>query len=111
MWKVENSHVEELERLCDKFGDSLPPLTSFILPGGSRFVGYLHLARTVARRAERNLVSLLSLLEEEKRNYEALKYLNRLSDLFFILCRWALLKENKVAPLWVQEKTRRAKVS
>jgi cob(I)alamin adenosyltransferase len=64
----------------------LKPLESFVLPGGSELASWLHLARTVCRRAERVAVALAG---EEKVNPEALKYLNRLSDLFFVLSRVA----------------------
>jgi cob(I)alamin adenosyltransferase len=108
MWHVEQKHVTLLEQYCDKFGDGLPELTSFILPGGSKLAAYLHLARTVCRRAERSLVALLceerQNKDEEKLNPELLKYCNRLSDLLFILSRWALKQENREPILWVQGK-------
>jgi cob(I)alamin adenosyltransferase len=100
MWHVEQRHIDRLEALCDKFGEGLPELTSFILPGGSELVAFIHLARTVTRRAERSLV-LLS--ESEQVRPEILKYVNRLSDLFFNLARYTLKLQNKTAPLWVKE--------
>jgi cob(I)alamin adenosyltransferase len=78
------SQVKRLEAEIDRMNAELQPLTSFILPGGSTAAAYLHLARTIARRAER-LVSALA--AEEKINPEALKYLNRLSDHLFVLSR------------------------
>ena len=82
--RVVEAQVTWLEECIDGYNEALAPLTSFILPGGSRASSYLHLARTVARRAER-LVTALA--EEEQVNLEAVKYLNRLSDLFFVLGR------------------------
>jgi cob(I)alamin adenosyltransferase len=76
------AQVERLEREIDAMNAALRPLDSFILPGGTRAAAYLHLARTITRRAER-LVSELA--AGEKINPEALKYLNRLSDHLFVL--------------------------
>jgi cob(I)alamin adenosyltransferase len=104
MWKASESHTTKLEKLCDRYGDGLPELNSFILPGGSELSAFLHLARTVCRRAERSSVALL---EEEKINIKAITYLNRLSDLLFILSRWVLTKEGKTTPLWIKEKDRK----
>lgn len=80
------AQVERLEREIDAMNASLPPLDSFVLPGGSAAAAHLHLARTVVRRAER-LVSALA--EAEPVNPEAVKYLNRLSDHLFVLGRRA----------------------
>ncbi len=82
--RVLASQVKRLEAEIDRMNKELQPLNSFILPGGSAAAAYLHLARTIARRAER-LVSALA--AEEKVNPEALKYLNRLSDHLFVLSR------------------------
>jgi cob(I)alamin adenosyltransferase len=76
--------VKRLETEIDAINAELAPLNSFVLPGGSSAAAYLHLARTVARRAER-LVCALAV--EEKVNPEAIKYLNRLSDHLFVLSR------------------------
>jgi cob(I)alamin adenosyltransferase len=78
------SQVKRLETEIDRMNADLQPLNSFILPGGGAAAAYLHLARTIARRAER-LVAALAV--EEKINPEALKYLNRLSDHLFVLSR------------------------
>ncbi len=78
--------VEALERDIDRFEDSLPPLRQFILPGGTPAAAMLHLARTVARRAEREIVALSA---REPLNPELLKFVNRLSDLLFVLARAA----------------------
>jgi cob(I)alamin adenosyltransferase len=78
------SQVDRLEHEIDAMNVDLAPLTSFILPGGTALAAYLHLARTVARRAERLVVALA---EREPVNPEAVKYLNRLSDHLFVLGR------------------------
>ncbi len=106
MWKASAEHVKVLENLCDKYGDALPELTSFILPGGSRVASWCHLGRCVARRAERSIVTLASTAGESV-NPEAIKYINRISDLLFIFARWALSVEGKNAPLWQQARERK----
>jgi cob(I)alamin adenosyltransferase len=82
--RIVAAQVERLEREIDAMNETLRPLDSFILPGGTPAAAYLHLARTVTRRAER-LVSELA--RTEAVNPEALKYLNRLSDHLFVLGR------------------------
>lgn len=82
--RIHPSQVEYLEKRIDEVNADLAPLNSFILPGGSKTAAALHMARTVVRRAERTCVSLN---EETPLNPEAIKYLNRLSDLLFVLCR------------------------
>lgn len=82
---VQAKNVERLEQELDVFNATLPPLKEFILPGGGQAAAACHLARTVARRAERRLVTLAG--TEEGINPAALHYLNRLSDLLFVLCR------------------------
>src|SRR4051812_30884767 len=83
--RVVQAQVDRLEREIDDMNASLAPLTSFILPGGTPAAAYLHLARTVARRAERDISSLM---EQEAVNPTALKYANRLSDHLFVLARF-----------------------
>ena len=85
--RVEPAYVEWLEARCDEFNERLTPLRSFILPGGTPAVAQLHVARTVVRRAERTVWSALEAHEDV--NPLTAKYLNRLSDLMFILCRIA----------------------
>ncbi|MBG0821213.1 cob(I)yrinic acid a,c-diamide adenosyltransferase [Planomonospora sp. ID91781] len=85
--RVEASYVEWLEARCDEFNERLKPLRSFILPGGAPAVAQLHVARTVVRRAERTVWSALEAHEDV--NPLTATYLNRLSDLMFILCRIA----------------------
>lgn len=82
------AYVERLERWIDEETARLEPLRSFVLPGGTPAAAHLHLARTIARRAER-LVSELQLQERAALNPEVLKYLNRLSDLLFVFARVA----------------------
>jgi cob(I)alamin adenosyltransferase len=84
--RVDQERIDELERLCDRFNESLPELRSFVLPGGTPAAARLHVARTVCRRAERD--ALLASREAEL-NPLVLVYLNRLSDLLFILARAA----------------------
>jgi cob(I)alamin adenosyltransferase len=80
------AQVTALEAALDHYNAPMPPLTSFILPAGSALAAHLHLARTIVRRAERDAVTLNA---EEPVNAEAMKYLNRLSDLLFVLARYA----------------------
>lgn len=82
--RIQASQVERLEREIDALNAELKPLDSFILPGGMPCAAHLHLARTIARRAERLVVALAA---RETVNAEALKYLNRLSDHLFVLGR------------------------
>ncbi|WP_406637462.1 cob(I)yrinic acid a,c-diamide adenosyltransferase [Amycolatopsis sp. WGS_07] len=86
--RITEAYLERLEGWCDDFNERLPKLTSFILPGGTPGAAFLHQARTVARRAERSAWALME-AEPETSNPIAAKYLNRLSDLLFILARLA----------------------
>ena len=95
--RVNAKQVIKLEKNIDKFNADLKPLNSFILPGGSKVSSWLHLSRTVARRAERIVSSLSS---KEEINNQSLIYLNRLSDLLFVLGR--VMNENGLNDiLWV----------
>ncbi|MGR3433660.1 MAG: cob(I)yrinic acid a,c-diamide adenosyltransferase [Shimia sp.] len=91
------AQVARLEAEIDAMNDALEPLRSFILPGGSALSAHLHLCRTVARRAERLTVELATV---EAVNPEAVKYLNRLSDWFFVAARIAN-DDGKADVLWV----------
>lgn len=84
--RVQPAQSQRLEALIDRFNEPLGALTSFILPGGDTVAAHLHLARTITRRAER-LVSELLTVEPGATNAESLIYLNRLSDLLFVLAR------------------------
>ena len=95
--RVSLEMVENLEKNIDKFEDTLPPLTNFILPGGTHLAALTHFARTVTRRAETLLVQLS---EIEEINPNCLLYLNRLSDLFFVLSRELNKRENFEDIVW-----------
>jgi cob(I)alamin adenosyltransferase len=84
--RITHEQIESIERDCDRFNADLPDLTSFVLPGGSEAAARLQVARAVCRRAEREA---LEAAEELEINQRALVYLNRLSDLLFILARAA----------------------
>ena len=91
------AQVTRLESALDRFNDSLPPLKEFILPGGGPAAAACHLARTIARRAERRLWTLAAL---ESVNPPSLCYLNRLSDLLFVLARVLARHERGAEVLW-----------
>lgn len=84
--RIKAGQVSALETILDGLNEDLEPLTSFILPAGTALSAHLHMARTVVRRAERDAVALA---EVEAVNPEAVKYLNRLSDLLFVMARHA----------------------
>ena len=86
--RVTEGQVDALESAIDLYNARLEPLTSFILPGGSPLAASLHLARTITRRAERSTVALLR-AQPDTTSANAARYLNRLSDLLFVLCRVA----------------------
>jgi cob(I)alamin adenosyltransferase len=86
--RITEEYITRLEGWCDEFNEGLPKLDSFVLPGGTPGAAYLHVARTVARRAERSVWALLE-VDAERTNPLTAKYLNRLSDLLFILGRVA----------------------
>jgi cob(I)alamin adenosyltransferase len=93
--RVAQSQIDALESDCDRFNAELPELKSFVLPGGSEAAARLHVARAVCRRAERNV---LDASEQVELNPLVLVYLNRLSDLLFILARAANAGGDE--PLW-----------
>jgi cob(I)alamin adenosyltransferase len=84
--RVRADQVTGLETMLDAYNEALAPLDSFILPAGSALAAHLHMARTIVRRAERDAAALAA---QEAVNPEALRYLNRLSDLLFVLARHA----------------------
>jgi cob(I)alamin adenosyltransferase len=86
--RVTAAYVERLEAACDRFNEELAPLRSFVLPGGTPAAALLHQARTVARRAERSVWALMA-VDAARTNALTGHYLNRLSDLLFILARVA----------------------
>ncbi len=97
MFRVGEQEVKGLERLIDSCQKDLEPLNSFILPGGGKVGGFLHQARTVCRRAERDI---LRLSREEEVSPWPLTYVNRLSDLLFVLSRWVSHKLGEPEYLW-----------
>lgn len=99
---IEARHVTALEREIDEWNETLPELRSFVLPGGGMVAAYLHLARTVCRRAERHIVSLR---DAEPIGEHALPYVNRLSDALFVMSRHAARLYGESEPLWEPEKT------
>jgi cob(I)alamin adenosyltransferase len=86
--RIDQSYIDRLEAWCDEFNAPLPALNSFVLPGGTPLSALLHVARTVARRAERSAWLAVETHPDDISVLPA-KYLNRLSDLLFILCRVA----------------------
>jgi cob(I)alamin adenosyltransferase len=100
--RVQPTQAERLERAIDERNARLDPLTSFVLPGGTPSAAWCHLARTVCRRAERAVVTLM---RTEAVNSNVLVYLNRLSDLLFVLAR-TLNEQGKADVLWVPGKSR-----
>ena len=95
--RITDSDIEQLEREIDGMNTELPPLRSFVLPGGCRLNAELHLARTVCRRAERLTVALGRVEEVPP---EAVRYLNRLSDALFVWSRWASHRLGVAEWLW-----------
>ena len=95
--RIKDTQVFNLEKLIDKFNNKLEPLNSFVLPGGSEISCWLHVTRTVARRAER---SISKLSENSQVNKQSLMYINRLSDFLFVVSR--ITNDNgKKDVLWV----------
>ena len=86
--RVTAAYTERLETACDEYNESLPKLTSFIPPGGTAAAALLHQARVITRRAERSVWALMA-VDAARTNAETARYLNRLSDLLFILARTA----------------------
>jgi cob(I)alamin adenosyltransferase len=97
MHRVGEAEVKALEALMDQCQKDLTPLKSFVLPGGGRVGGFLHQARTVCRRAERRI---LALSRVEALGPWPLAYVNRLSDLLFVLSRWVAKKGGETEYLW-----------
>ena len=102
--QVTGTQVERLESEIDMLNSELEPLRSFVLPGGTAAASFLHLARTVSRRAERLMVALASRPDEPVGN-AALRYINRLSDFLFVAARYANDK-GKADVTWVPGKNR-----
>lgn len=108
--RITAAQADRLEKLIDRFNEPLPALKSFVLPGGTEFAAALHVARTVTRRAER-LVVALERQEPTHTSHQVVVYLNRLSDLLFVLGRAANRLPGSNAPtdgdvLWVPGRNR-----
>ncbi len=91
--RIDEAYIEFIEKYIDKIEKELPPLKDFILPGGSELAARIHIARVVCRRAERDAVRAL---RERRVNPMTIQYLNRLSDLFFVMARY-INQQEKVA--------------
>jgi cob(I)alamin adenosyltransferase len=100
---IKEEDIAALERELDAFNAELPPLKEFILPGGGPAAAACHLARAVCRRAERQMVRLA---RQEDINPHAQAYLNRLSDLLFVLCRILARDEGGKEVMWRHERKR-----
>ena len=98
---IEDTFIERLERQLDGFNADLPALKDFILPGGGQAAAACHLARTVVRRAERRVRSLA---REEDVRREVLRYLNRLSDLLFVIARRLAREESGQEIIWDRDR-------
>lgn len=101
--RMDGQDVEKLETLIDRYQEEAPQFTGFIHPGGHPAAAALHLARTIARRAERRVVELM---RHEDVNLEAMRYLNRLSDLLFTLARVVNQREGFSEEKWLVKKRR-----
>ena len=97
MYRVSEKEIKKIEQLIDECQKELEPLKSFVLPGGGRIGAYLHQCRTVCRSAEREI---LRLSRAEELSEWPIKYVNRLSDLFFVLSRWISKKTGQDEYLW-----------
>jgi len=95
---IPDRYVDGLEQALDGFNEDLPPLKDFILPGGSECAARCHLARTIARRAERRVISLA---HNEAVNEATIRYLNRLSDLLFVIARVLARHDGGSEVIWV----------
>ena len=102
---IQPERIDQLEQALDGFNDPLPPLKDFILPGGGPAAAACHLARTVVRRAERRVWSLAAI---ETVNLEVPRYLNRLSDLLFVIARVLARHEHGSEVLWRRDRGRSA---
>ena len=99
---IGDDHIEWLEQTLDAYNADLPPLKNFVLPGGSPAAAQCHMARAVCRRAERVVVALS---HEDSINTESRHYLNRLSDLLFVLARCLARRNDGQEILWEQNKS------
>ncbi len=100
MIRIGEDHVTRLEQFIDELQLDLKPLKSFVLPGGGHAGALLHVARTVCRRAERQVVALSRAPATARTSPWPARYLNRLSDLLFVQSRWIAVKTGKKETLW-----------
>jgi cob(I)alamin adenosyltransferase len=106
MAMIHDADVERVEQTLDKFNEDLPPLKDFILPGGGMAAACAHVARTTCRRAEREVVTLGA---TESVRAEAIRYLNRLSDLLFVIARVLARASGHGEVLWQHERRKKPK--
>ncbi len=95
--RISARHVTALEELMDRLSESLPPLANFVLPGGTPGAAHLHVARTICRRAERDVLTLAA---AEPIDADLLRYFNRLSDALFVMARYANRMAGQDEPIW-----------
>jgi cob(I)alamin adenosyltransferase len=98
--QISMQHIEQLEKWIDQYNDPLPELKNFILPGGDFLASQLHVCRTACRRSERRSTEIFSKGDHYQ---DVLIYLNRLSDLFFVLARWVNFKTDFSEIIWKKE--------
>ena len=99
---IQSQMVSDLEVLCDQLNEELPPLKEFILPGGSTSAGLCHMARAVARRAERVIVTLS---KDESIGDDLKRYINRLSDVLFVMARQLARRDGGQEVFWKSKRT------
>ncbi|MFW9927638.1 MAG: cob(I)yrinic acid a,c-diamide adenosyltransferase [Candidatus Thorarchaeota archaeon] len=104
MKKIAAEDVEFLEKIADELSEELPLLTNFVIPGGTKAAAFLHVSRTVCRRAERRIVQYA---RNEPVNVDLVKYINRLSDLLFVMSRYENLEEGDGDQVISREGTRK----
>lgn len=107
---IQEAHTKAIEALIDELNEPLPPLTNFTLPGGGQSACHCHMARTVSRRAERHIIELNETLQEsgEKINEPLLKFVNRLSDLMYVLGRHCARQDEGEVVWQASEKSKTA---
>jgi cob(I)alamin adenosyltransferase len=102
--RINANDVEDLEKIADELSEKLPLLKNFVIPGGTKAAAFLHMCRTVCRRAERRVISLAKL---HPVNEELIRYLNRLSDLLFVFSRFENIEEGDGDQIISRQGTRR----
>ncbi|MEO5626883.1 MAG: cob(I)yrinic acid a,c-diamide adenosyltransferase [Dokdonella sp.] len=105
MAMVHDVDIDRLEQVLDSFNDDLPPLKDFILPGGGMAAAHCHMARTICRRAERETTTLAR--QDNTVRPQTTRYLNRLSDLLFVLCRVLARASGHGEVLWQHERRKK----